>query len=95
MLHFLIGISAGSEITASISVQNYITFLLTIFMIFGIVFELPVISVLLTQMRLLKVEWMKKGRRVSYHRHLYRGGSYHAAGYRVSDHGGHPHGGTV
>jgi len=64
MLHFLIGISAGSGITASISVQNYITFLLTIFMIFGIVFELPVISVLLTQMGLLKVEWMKKGRRV-------------------------------
>ncbi|MCI8662457.1 MAG: twin-arginine translocase subunit TatC [Hungatella sp.] len=64
MLHFLIGISAGSEIRASISVQNYITFLMTIFMIFGIVFELPVISVLLTQLRLLKVEWMKKGRRV-------------------------------
>lgn len=64
MLHFLIGISAGSEITAAISVQNYITFLLTIFMVFGIVFELPVISVLLTQMGLLKVEWMKKGRRV-------------------------------
>ncbi len=64
MLRFLIGISAGSEIVATISVQNYITFLLTIFMIFGIVFELPVISVLLTQMRLLKVEWMKKGRRV-------------------------------
>ena len=56
MLHFLIGISAGSEIRASISVQNYITFLMTIFMIFGIVFELPVISVLLTQLRLLKVE---------------------------------------
>ena len=50
MLHFLIGVSAGSEITAAISVQNYITFILTIFMIFGIVFELPVISVLLTQM---------------------------------------------
>lgn len=64
MLHFLIGISAGSDIAASISVQNYITFLLTIFMIFGIVFELPVISVLLTQMGLLKVDWMKKGRRV-------------------------------
>ncbi len=64
MLHFLIGVSAGSEITAAISVQNYITFILTIFMIFGIVFELPVISVLLTQMGLLKVEWMKKGRKV-------------------------------
>ena len=64
MLHFLIGISVGSQITASISVQNYISFLLTIFMIFGIVFELPVVSVLLTQMGLLKVEWMRKGRRV-------------------------------
>lgn len=64
MLHFLIGISLGSEITASISVQNYITFLLTIFMIFGIIFELPVISVLLTQMGLLKIQWMKRGRRV-------------------------------
>lgn len=63
MLHFLIGISAGSQITPSISVQNYISFLLTIFMIFGIVFELPVVSVLLTQMGLLKVEWMRKGRR--------------------------------
>ncbi len=64
MLRFLIDISSGSDITASISVQNYMTFLLTIFMIFGIVFELPVVSVLLTQMGLLKVEWMKKGTRV-------------------------------
>ena len=64
MLYFLVGIGMGSDITAAISVQNYITFLLTIFMIFGIVFELPVLSVILTQMRLLRVEWMKKGRRV-------------------------------
>lgn len=64
MLHFLIDISAGSDISASISVQNYMGFLLTIFMIFGIVFELPVVSVLLTQMGLLKIEWMRKGTRV-------------------------------
>lgn len=64
MLYFLIDISKGSNITASISVQNYLTFLLTIFMVFGLVFELPVVSVLLTQMGLLKVEWMRKGRRV-------------------------------
>jgi sec-independent protein translocase protein TatC len=37
---------------------------MTIFLIFGIVFELPVVSVLLTQMGLLKPEWMKKGTRV-------------------------------
>jgi sec-independent protein translocase protein TatC len=64
MLHFLISLSTGSGVTASISVQNYMTFLMTLFLIFGIVFELPVVSVLLTQMGLLKVEWMKKGRRV-------------------------------
>jgi sec-independent protein translocase protein TatC len=64
MLHFLISLSTGSGVTASISVQNYMTFLMTLFLIFGIVFELPVVSVLLTQMGLLKVEWMKKGTRV-------------------------------
>ncbi|MCD7744213.1 MAG: twin-arginine translocase subunit TatC [Lachnospiraceae bacterium] len=60
MLKFLIGISAGSGITASISVEKYVSFLLTIFLIFGVIFELPVVSVLLTQIGLLKVEWMKK-----------------------------------
>ena len=64
MLEFLIGIKEGSGITASISVHNYISFLLTIFVIFGIVFELPVVSVLLTQLGLVKVEWMKKARKV-------------------------------
>ena len=64
MLEFLIGIQTGTYISASISVQNYISFLLTIFLIFGVVFELPVLSVVLTQLRLIKVEWMKKGRRV-------------------------------
>lgn len=64
MLRFLIELSRGSNITASISVQNYMTFLLTMYMIFGIVFELPVVSVLLTQMGLLQVAWMKKARKV-------------------------------
>lgn len=64
MLEFLIGVKAGTYISTSISVENYISFLLTIFLIFGIVFELPVISVLLTQLGLVKVAWMKKGRRV-------------------------------
>ena len=63
MLEFLIGVSAGTEIAASITVANYITFLLTMFVIFGIVFVLPVLSVMLTQLGLVKVEWMKKGRR--------------------------------
>lgn len=64
VLEFLITLSKGSGVTASVSVQNYITFLMTIFMVFGLVFELPMVSLLLTQWGLLKVQWMRKGRKV-------------------------------
>lgn len=63
MLLFLSTLENRAEVAAAISVQNYISFLLTIFIIFGVVFELPVISVVLNALKLLKVEWMKKGRR--------------------------------
>lgn len=64
MLEFLIGLSSGSGVEAVISVQSYLSFIMTIFLIFGIVFELPVVSVLLTQLGFLKVKWMKSGRKV-------------------------------
>lgn len=64
MLYFLSSLSGGSEIDAAISVQNYVTFLMTIFIIFGIVFELPVVSVMLSWAGIIKVKWMKKARRV-------------------------------
>ncbi|WP_251449043.1 twin-arginine translocase subunit TatC [Vermiculatibacterium agrestimuris] len=63
MLLFLSTLENRAEVAAAISVQNYISFLLTIFIIFGVVFELPVISVVLNALKLLKVEWMKKARR--------------------------------
>ena len=63
MLRFLIELSRGSDVTASVSVANYISFLLTIFVIMGVIFELPVICVTLTSMGLLKVEWMVKSRK--------------------------------
>ena len=52
------------DVSASISIQQYISFLLTLFVIFGLVFELPVISVLLTGLGLIKAEWLVKGRKV-------------------------------
>ena len=64
MLHFLIGIGSGSGITATISVQNYVSFLLTVFIIFALIFELPVVSVLLTQLGIIRIEWMKRFRRI-------------------------------
>ena len=64
MLRFLIQFSAGVSISASISIQEYISFLLTVFVVFGVIFELPVVSVLLTLLGVLRAEWMVKGRKV-------------------------------
>ena len=64
MLRFLIQFSADVSVSASISIQQYVTFLITVFVIFGVVFELPVISVLLTVLGIIRWEWMAKGRRV-------------------------------
>ncbi len=63
MLNFLSTLNGSSEVTAAISVQNYISFLLTIFVVFGAIFELPMVSVLLTRMGLLRSAWMKKARK--------------------------------
>ena len=64
MLRFLITLSQNSGAKSSVSVQNYISFLLTIFVIFAVIFELPVVTVLLTQLGLLKIEWLKRARKV-------------------------------
>ena len=64
MLRFLIQFTGEVDVSASISIQQYVSFLLTVFVIFGIVFELPVVSVLLTGLGLVKAEWLVKGRKV-------------------------------
>ena len=64
MLRFLIQFSSEVSVSASISIQQYVSFLLTVFAVFGLVFELPVITVLLTMLGLIKAEWMVKGRKV-------------------------------
>ena len=63
MLRFLIELSRGSDVTASVSVAYYISFLMTIFVIMGLIFELPVVCVTLTAMGLLRVEWMVRFRK--------------------------------
>jgi len=64
MLRFLINISVSSGIASEISIQQYVSFLLTVFVIFGTVFELPVVSVLLSSLGVIKPEWLIKGRKV-------------------------------
>ena len=64
MLKFLIQFSDSVVVQASISIQEYISFILLIFVIFGVIFELPVISVLLTTLGILKPIWLVKARKV-------------------------------
>lgn len=64
VLRFLIQFTGQVDVSASISIQQYIGFLLTIFVVFGLVFELPVVSVLLTGLGLIRAEWLKKGRKI-------------------------------
>lgn len=62
MLQFLININTSAFVTATITVENYISFVLMVYLIFGIVFEIPMVSVVLTKLGLLKPEWMKAAR---------------------------------
>ena len=64
VLRFLIQFTGEVDVSASISIQQYISFLLTLFVIFGVVFEMPVISVLLSALGLIRAEWLVKGRKV-------------------------------
>lgn len=63
ILYFLIHVGDGSSITATVSVQNYISFLLTVFLVFGCVFELPVVSVALTWLGVIRAAWLKKAQK--------------------------------
>lgn len=64
MLRFLISFSTNIGILSQISIQEYISFIMLIFIIFGIIFELPVISVLLTSLGLIKPDWLVKARKI-------------------------------
>ncbi len=65
MLQFLAKFGAGTIMSSTTtSLQNYIDFLLLVFVIFGVIFELPVISVLLTALGLVKPLWLIKARKV-------------------------------
>ena len=63
MLRFLISFTGEVDVSASISIQQYISFLITVFLIFGIVFEMPVVTVLLTALGILRAEWLAKARK--------------------------------
>lgn len=62
MLQFLIGLSSET-VSAAISIEKYTSFLLTVFLIFGIVFELPMVSVVLTNLGLIQAQTLTRFRK--------------------------------
>lgn len=62
MLQFLIGLSSKT-VSAAISIEKYTSFLLTVFLIFGIIFELPMVSVILTNLGLIQARTLKRFRK--------------------------------
>lgn len=63
MLRFLITFSADVAVTASISIEEYVSFLLMVFTIFGVIFELPVLSVILTALGVVRPKWLVAARK--------------------------------
>ena len=62
-LQFFYNFNGSTEITASISFNNYMNFILGMVVAFGAVFEMPVLSFLLARLGLLKPEWLVSARK--------------------------------
>lgn len=62
MLQFFMGFKI-EQITEMISFSNYLSFVISILLSFGVIFELPIIMVILTSFQIIKVEFIKKNRK--------------------------------
>lgn len=62
MLQFFLKIDSTQTIQPMISFANYLSFITSNLITFGIVFEMPVITTLLASLGILKPEWLSKGR---------------------------------
>lgn len=62
-LQFFYNFNGSTNIAASISFNNYMNFVLSMLVVFGLVFEMPVLSFMLARLGILKGEWLRKGRK--------------------------------
>ena len=62
MLQFFMGFKI-EQIEEMISFSNYLTFVINTLLSFGIIFELPIIMIIMTKFHILKVDFMKKNRK--------------------------------
>ena len=62
-VRFLGTYQVSTEVDNMLTISSYVDTLLAMLLVFGIVFEIPVISWLLARLGLLKAEWMSRYRR--------------------------------
>ena len=62
-VHFLGTYQVSAEVMSMLSLESYIDTLLMMSLVFGLMFEIPVISGLLAVMGVLRADWMRKFRR--------------------------------
>ncbi len=66
MLRFLsTGIEGADYIQTTTSIESYVSLCLTMFIIFGCVFEMPLVTIILAKMGIANPQLMKKGRGVA------------------------------
>ena len=66
MLQFLsTGIEGADYIQTTTSIESYVSLCLTMFIIFGCVFEMPLVTIILSKMGIANPEILKKGRGVA------------------------------
>ncbi len=65
MLNFLITLEGTDFITTQTSLESYLNFIIMIFTIFGCVFEMPLITVILSKMGIANPTIMRKGRSIA------------------------------
>ena len=66
-LHFLLGMAASVPgLTPSIVASKYVGFVLVLMIVFGVVFEFPVVLVLLSRIGLIDAAWLTRNRRTAY-----------------------------
>ncbi|POZ54189.1 Sec-independent protein translocase protein TatCy [Lysinibacillus sphaericus] len=66
VMHFMMGLSADLEIQQTIGINEYFSFLFRLVMPFGIVFQLPVVTLFLARLGILNPELMVKFRKYAY-----------------------------
>lgn len=65
MLNFLNSLEGTEYVVTSYTLAEYMNFVTTIFLIFGVVFEIPLVTVILSRMGIASPTLMRKGRSIA------------------------------